>query len=187
MTKITRRTAIKGAAAIAGVAGLSTGARAATYEPMFKIEKNARLRVLRWKRFVQGDEDMWMKNSAKFAELTGVQVRVDNEAWEDVRPKAAVAANVGSGPDIILGWLDDPHLYPGQAGRRDRRRQSPGRQGRRLVRRRAQIRHARQPLGGAAARRLGRAAQLPHFLGQGSRVRQVSDQLRRLPEALARR
>ena len=29
-----------------------------------------------------------------------------------MRPKAAVAANIGAGPDIILGWLDDPHLYP---------------------------------------------------------------------------
>jgi multiple sugar transport system substrate-binding protein len=41
-----------------------------------------------------------------------VEVRVDNEGWEDVRPKAAVAANVGSGPDIIYGWFDDPHQYP---------------------------------------------------------------------------
>jgi multiple sugar transport system substrate-binding protein len=39
-------------------------------------------------------------------------VQVDNEGWEDVRPKAAVAANVGSGPDIIVGWFDDPHQYP---------------------------------------------------------------------------
>jgi multiple sugar transport system substrate-binding protein len=114
MTKITRRTTIKGAAAVIGAAAAarSAAANAAGYEPLFKVEKNARLRVLRWKRFVQGDEDMWMKNTAKFTELTGIQVRVDNEAWEDVRPKAAVAANVGSGPDVILGWLDDPHLYP---------------------------------------------------------------------------
>ena len=30
-------------------------------------------------------------------EMTGIEVRVDAEGWEDVRPKAAVAANVGSG------------------------------------------------------------------------------------------
>ena len=29
-------------------------------------------------------------------------MRVDTEGWEDVRPKAAVAANVGAGPDIII-------------------------------------------------------------------------------------
>jgi hypothetical protein len=51
-------------------------------------------------------------NTKKFTEKTGVEVRVDNEGWEDVRPKAAVAANIGSGPDLILGWFDDPHQYP---------------------------------------------------------------------------
>src|SRR3546814_6653634 len=66
----------------------------------------------RWSKFVQGDEDLWNANTKKFTEATGVEVRIDNEAWEDVRPKAAVAANVGSGPDIILGWFDDPHQYP---------------------------------------------------------------------------
>jgi len=37
---------------------------------------------------------------------------VDNEGWEDVRPKAAVAANTGAGPDIILSTNDDANLYP---------------------------------------------------------------------------
>ncbi len=53
-----------------------------------------------------------MANTKKFTEKTGIEVRVDNEGWEDVRPKAAVAANVGSGPDIIVGWFDDAHQYP---------------------------------------------------------------------------
>ena len=39
-------------------------------------------------------------------------MRVDNEGWEDVRPKAAVAANTGAGPDIILSTNDDANLYP---------------------------------------------------------------------------
>lgn len=29
-----------------------------------------------------------------------------------MRPKAAVAANVGSGPDIVMTWFDDPFQYP---------------------------------------------------------------------------
>ena len=77
-----------------------------------KPEKGAKLRVLRWKRFVAGDEDQYMKNVAAFTKKTGIEVRVDNESWEDVRPKAAVAANVGSGPDIILSTFDDANLYP---------------------------------------------------------------------------
>ncbi|HEY5900585.1 MAG TPA: ABC transporter substrate-binding protein, partial [Burkholderiales bacterium] len=75
-------------------------------------EKGARLRVLRWSRFVQGDIDQYMKNVKKFEEKYGIQVRVDNETWEDVRPKAAVAANTGAGPDIILSTNDDANLYP---------------------------------------------------------------------------
>ena len=35
------------------------------------------------------------------------------EGWEDIRPKAAVAANVGSGPDIMIGCgSTTPHPYP---------------------------------------------------------------------------
>ncbi len=76
------------------------------------VEKGAKLRVLRWKRFVQGDEDTYLANVKKFTAKTGIEVRVDHESWEDVRPKAAVAANVGSGPDIILSTNDDANLYP---------------------------------------------------------------------------
>src|SRR5262250_3435026 len=75
-------------------------------------EKGAKLRVLRWSRFVQGDIDQYMKNVQKFTEKYGIEVRVDNEGWEDVRPKAAVAANTGAGPDIILSTNDDADLYP---------------------------------------------------------------------------
>ena len=75
-------------------------------------EKDAKLRVLRWSRYVQGDIDQYMKNVAAFTKKYGIEVRVDNEGWEDVRPKAAVAANTGAGPDIILSTNDDANLYP---------------------------------------------------------------------------
>ena len=75
-------------------------------------EKGAKLRVLRWKRFVQGDDDQYLVNVKKFSEKYGIEVRVDAEGWEDVRPKAAVAANTGAGPDIILATNDDANLYP---------------------------------------------------------------------------
>src|ERR1043165_7066783 len=100
-----------GAAAIGAGAGLfALPARAQGIA--FKPEKGAKLRVLRWSRFVQGDIDQYMKNVAAFTKKYGIEVRVDNESGEDVRPKAAVAANVGSGPDIILGTNDDANLYP---------------------------------------------------------------------------
>ena len=106
--------------ATAGVAvGSAIGGGSALWTPeaaaqQYKItpEKGATLRVLRWKRFVQGDEDVWAENTKKFTAATGIPVRIDAEGWEDVRPKAAVAANVGSGPDIIISTMEDAHQYP---------------------------------------------------------------------------
>jgi multiple sugar transport system substrate-binding protein len=98
--------------AMAGVGMLGAPAVHAQSTWNSQPEKGASLRVLRWKRFVAGDEEQYMVNVKKFAEKYGIAVRVDNESWEDVRPKAAVAANVGSGPDIILSTNDDADLYP---------------------------------------------------------------------------
>jgi multiple sugar transport system substrate-binding protein len=112
-----RRSILKGSASAAAAA--SIGAGGIVFAPLagaqsmsFKPEKGAKLRVLRWSRFVQGDIDAYMVNVKKFSDATGVEVRVDNEGWEDVRPKAAVAANTGAGPDIILSTNDDANLYP---------------------------------------------------------------------------
>jgi len=112
MSHTTRREFLASSAAIAAASTLGGPAHAAAAGQRYVPEKGAKLRVLRWKRFVQGDEDMWLANTKRFTELTGVEVRVDAESWEDVRPKAAVAANVGSGPDIIIGTFEDSHLYP---------------------------------------------------------------------------
>jgi multiple sugar transport system substrate-binding protein len=112
-----RRRFLEGSAGVATVATLGTGA--AIFSPLaraqgaaFRPEKGAKLRVLRWSRFVQGDIDAYMVNVKKFIDKTGIEVRIDNEGWEDVRPKAAVAANTGAGPDIILSTNDDANLYP---------------------------------------------------------------------------
>ncbi|HYG87298.1 MAG TPA: substrate-binding domain-containing protein [Azospirillum sp.] len=107
--EFTRRDVLKAGAAVSALS-LAPGSFAADFK--LEPEKGAELRVLRWKKFVQGDEDGWMANTEKFTKATGIKVRIDAESWEDIRPKAAVAANVGSGPDIIFGWFDDPHQYP---------------------------------------------------------------------------
>jgi multiple sugar transport system substrate-binding protein len=80
--------------------------------PTYKPEEGASLRLLRWAPFVPAEEAAWIENTKKFTEKTGVEVRIDKESWEDVRPKAAVAANVGSGPDMVMSWFDDPQQYP---------------------------------------------------------------------------
>src|ERR1700712_1384612 len=111
MSPFNRRKFLEGTAGVAAAATLPTLAQAQAASP-FKPEKDAKLRVLRWSRFVQGDIDAYMKNVQAFTAKTGIEVRVDNEGWEDVRPKAAVAANTGAGPDIILSTNDDANLYP---------------------------------------------------------------------------
>lgn len=114
--KFTRRDVIRTSAGLAaGVAGsrlLGSTPAFAQSEPTYTPEEGATLRVLRWSPFVQADEDQWIENTKRFTEATGVQVRIDKESWEDIRPKAAVAANVGSGPDIMWVWFDDAHQYP---------------------------------------------------------------------------
>ena len=75
------------------------------------IEKGASLRVLRPSKFVDPDETIFRENTKRFADQTGVQVRVDFAAWEDLRPQTAVTANTGAGPDVVVGWTDDPHIY----------------------------------------------------------------------------
>ncbi|GCA50881.1 MULTISPECIES: ABC transporter substrate-binding protein [Sinorhizobium] len=109
---IKRRDFLATSAALAGVAGLGIRPSFAQAEPSYKPEEGASLRLLRWTPFVKGDEDAWIANTKKFTEATGVEVRIDKESWEDIRPKAAVAANVGSGPDMVMCWFDDAHQYP---------------------------------------------------------------------------
>jgi multiple sugar transport system substrate-binding protein len=113
MSQFKRRDFLKISAGLAaGAAGPLIWVKDAHAQWSNTPEKDARLRVLRWSRFVQGDIDQYMANVKKFEAKYGIQVRVDNESWEDVRPKAAVAANTGAGPDIILGTNDDANLYP---------------------------------------------------------------------------
>jgi multiple sugar transport system substrate-binding protein len=118
MSDFTRRDVLKigaGAAAGAMVAdGIGATPALAQSAPQWTLapEKGAALRVLRPSKFVQGDETLWLENSKKYTQQTGINVRVDSVSWEDLRPKAAVSANIGQGPDIIYGWYDDAHNYP---------------------------------------------------------------------------
>src|SRR5262249_12001285 len=39
-------------------------------------------------------------------------VTIARESYEDIPPKASVAANTGSGPDLFWGLFSLPHLFP---------------------------------------------------------------------------
>lgn len=117
MSDFNRRDALKigaGAVAAGTLAGEASaqGQQQAVPTLSYRPEQGAQLRVLRGSRFVDGDQRVWDENTARFTRTTGVQIRTEYESWEDIRPKAAVAANIGRGPDIIMGWFDDPHQYP---------------------------------------------------------------------------
>ncbi len=94
-----------------GTFGGSTAALAAC-DLQFKPEEGAELTLLRWKRFIQAEEDAFMKIVENFKNDCGVTVNVQNESLDDVQPKASVAANVNQGPDMVWGLYSLPHLFP---------------------------------------------------------------------------
>jgi multiple sugar transport system substrate-binding protein len=117
MTDLTRRTLVKGGTATAA-AGALTGpallewakswAQAAPWKP----ERNAQLAMLRWKYFVQAEDDAFVALINAFTKATDVKVTITRESFEDVQPKASVTANTGAGPDLFWGLYSLPHLFP---------------------------------------------------------------------------
>lgn len=112
---ITRRRAVALGAGLAAASLLDFKASALpiteTAPPRLPIENGATLRVLRPTKFVDNDEVIFRENIKAFSEQMKVPVRVDFVGWEDLRPQTAVAANTGAGPDVVVGWPDDPHIY----------------------------------------------------------------------------
>jgi multiple sugar transport system substrate-binding protein len=116
MPIITRRTALLTGAAAVGASVLPNFAMSAipignATPPKLPIESGATLRVLRPTKFLDPDEIIFRQNVEKFTAQTKVPVRVDFVGWEDLRPQVGVAANTGAGPDIVVAWPDDPHLF----------------------------------------------------------------------------
>ena len=67
---------------------------------------------MRWKRFVQAEDDAFNDMVAAFKTATGTDMNVFSESFEDVQPKASVAANTGSGLDVAWGLHTLPQLFP---------------------------------------------------------------------------
>jgi multiple sugar transport system substrate-binding protein len=117
MADLTRRAAVKTGTALAAAAAL-TGpalldwATAWAQTAPWKPEKGAQLSLLRWKYFVQAEDDAFVGAMDAFAKATGVKVGIIRESNDDVQPKASVAANVGAGPDVFWGYHSLPHLFP---------------------------------------------------------------------------
>ena len=116
-TILTRRSLVNGMGATAGAATLAGPAlldfaRAWAEDLPWKPEPGAQLSMLRWKYFVQAEDDAYLAVLDAFTKATGVKVSVSRESYEDVQPKASVAANTGAGPDLFWGLYSLPHLFP---------------------------------------------------------------------------
>jgi multiple sugar transport system substrate-binding protein len=114
LNHLNRRTVLKAGAALgaAGTANLLAWAQAWAQSSPFKPEKGAKLQLLRWKRFVQSEEDSFNALVDAFNKATGCEVKILNESLDDVQPKASVAANTNQGPDLFWGLYSLPHLFP---------------------------------------------------------------------------
>ena len=114
MTHFDRRSVLTGGAAlgVAGATGLLNFAKAWAQSSPFKPEPNAQLNLLRWKRFVEAEDAAFMKLVEAFTKATGVKINVSNESFDDIQPKASVAANTGQGPDMVWGLYSFPFLFP---------------------------------------------------------------------------
>jgi len=117
MTMFTRRTLVQGGSALAATGALAGSAlfewtKAWAQAAPWKAEPGAQLSVLRWKFFVQSEDDAFVALVDAFSKATGVRVNITRESFEDIPPKASVAANTGSGPDLFWGLFSLPHLFP---------------------------------------------------------------------------
>src|SRR5438876_577444 len=117
MRDFTRRALLQGGTALAAMGAL-TGpalldfAKAWAQASPWKAEAGAKLTVMRWKRFVPAEDDAFNAMVAAFKTATGTEMNVFSETFEDVQPKASVAANTGSGLDLAWGLHTLPQLFP---------------------------------------------------------------------------
>lgn len=115
--ELNRRSLLKGSTAAAAIAAVSADqllnfATAWAQASPFKPEKGAKINVLRWRRFVEAEDQAFMKMVDAFQKATGVNVNISNESFDDIQPKASVAANTGQGLDMVWGLYSLPHLFP---------------------------------------------------------------------------
>src|SRR6476659_5495651 len=117
MQDFTRRSLLQGGTALAATGALTGSAlfdfaKAWAQASPWKAEKGAKLTVMRWKRFVPAEDDAFNAMVAAFKSATGTEMNVFSESFEDVQPKASVAANTGSGLDLAWGLHTLPQLFP---------------------------------------------------------------------------
>src|SRR5260370_2624947 len=120
MNKFTpdRRSLLKGGGTLLAAAATMSSeqllgyAKAWAQDAQWKPEAGAKINLLRWKRFVEAEDTAFMKIVDAFQKATGVTINVSNESYDDIQPKASVAANTGQGLDMVWGLYTLPFLFP---------------------------------------------------------------------------
>ena len=113
-----RRSLLKGGATmLAAAATMSSDqllgyAKAWAQTSQWKPEPGAKINLLRWKRFVEAEDVAFMKIVDAFQKANNVTINVSNESYDDIQPKASVAANTGQGLDMVWGLYSLPFLFP---------------------------------------------------------------------------
>jgi len=113
-----RRSLLKGGATLLAAAATMSSeqllgyAKAWAQTTQWKPEAGAKINLLRWKRFVEAEDVAFMRIVDAFQKATGVTINVSNESYDDVQPKASVAANTGQGLDMVWGLYSLPFLFP---------------------------------------------------------------------------
>lgn len=120
MKKLTtdRRSLLKGSAGLLAAAATMSAdellgyAKAWAQTSPWKPEPGAKVNLLRWKRFVEAEDVAFMKIVDAFQKANNVTINVSNESYDDIQPKASVAANTGQGLDMVWGLYSLPFLFP---------------------------------------------------------------------------
>jgi multiple sugar transport system substrate-binding protein len=113
-----RRTLLKGGATLLAAAATMSSeellgyAKAWAQTSQWKPEAGAKINLLRWKRFVEAEDVAFMKIVDAFQKANNVTINVSNESYDDIQPKASVAANTGQGLDMVWGLYSLPFLFP---------------------------------------------------------------------------
>src|ERR1041384_242921 len=100
MTSFTRRTLLNGGTAVgsAAVGGpLLDWAKAWAQAAPWKPEKNAELSILRWKYFVQSEDDAFVALMDSFTKATGVKITLARASYEDAQREAWAEPTTGAG------------------------------------------------------------------------------------------
>jgi multiple sugar transport system substrate-binding protein len=74
-------------------------------------ERGAQLSLLRWKYFVQAEDEAFVAAIDAFTKATGVKISLIRGSNDDVQPKASVAANIGAGTDLFGAFIHCPTCF----------------------------------------------------------------------------